>query len=54
MSHEEICDALISTFTSSDFSVDGLTGTGMTWAANGEISKAPWSSRSQDGVYVTR
>lgn len=47
MSAEEICEALIAQFTSSDFSVDGLTGTGMTWSANGEVSKAPWWSRSR-------
>ena len=54
MSHEDICAALISTFTSSDFSVDGLTGSGMTWAATGEISKAPLVFEVQDGVYVAR
>lgn len=54
MSHEEICTALIATFTSSDFSVDGLTGSGMTWAATGEISKAPLVFEVQDGVYVAR
>ena len=54
MSHEDICAALISTFTSSDFSVDGLTGSGMTWAATGEISKAPLVFEVQDGVYGAR
>ena len=54
MSHEDICAALISTFTYSDFSVDGLTGSGMTWAATGEISKAPLVFEVQDGVYVAR
>lgn len=54
MSHEDICAAMISTFTSSDFSVDGLTGSGMTWAATGEISKAPLVFEVQDGVYVAR
>ena len=54
MSHEDICAALISTFTSSDVSVDGLTGSGMTWAATGEISKAPLVFEVQDGVYVAR
>ena len=54
MSHEDICAALISTFTSSDCSVDGLTGSGMTWAATGEISKAPLVFEVQDGVYVAR
>ena len=54
MSHEDICAALISTFTSSDFSVDGLTGSGMTWAATGEISKAPLVFEVLDGVYGAR
>ena len=55
MSHEDICDALIATFTSSDFSVDGLTGSGMTWAATGEVSKAPHGAvEVEDGVYVAR
>ncbi|MCI5928755.1 MAG: ABC transporter substrate-binding protein [Pseudoflavonifractor capillosus] len=54
MDHETICDKLIETFTSSDFSVDGLTGTGMTWSANGEVSKAPVVVKVEGGVYVTQ
>lgn len=54
MSHEDTCTALISAFTASDFSVDGLTGTGMTWSANGEVSKAPMVVTVQSGAYVTR
>ena len=53
MSHEEVCDALIAVFTSPDFSVDGLTGTGMTWSANGEVSKAPMVVKVENGAYVT-
>ena len=53
MSHEEVCDALIAAFTSPDFSVDGLTGTGMTWSANGEVSKAPMVVKVENGAYVT-
>lgn len=53
MSHEDICEALIATFTSGDFSVDGLTGSGMTWSAKGEISKDPVAVRIENGVYVT-
>ena len=52
MSAEEICEALIAQFTSGDFSVDGLTGTGMTWDENGMISKAPAAVVVTDGVYV--
>ena len=53
MSHEEICEALIPQFTSSDFSVDGLTGKGMTWGTNGEVTKAPMVFRVENGAYVT-
>lgn len=53
MGHEDVCKALISTFTSSDFSVDGLTGSGMTWSANGEVSKAPMVVKVENGAYTT-
>lgn len=33
-------------------SVDGLTGDGMTWNANGEVSKAPKAVVIKDGAYV--
>lgn len=33
-------------------SVDGLTGEGMTWNANGEVSKAPKAVVIKDGAYV--
>ena len=54
MSAEEVCEALIAQFTSADFSVDGLTGTGMTWSANGEVSKAPVVVKVEGGQYVTQ
>lgn len=47
-----ICEKLIATFTSSDFTFDGLTGTGMTWADTGEVSKSPKGMIIQDGAYV--
>jgi len=53
MSTEEICDALIAAFTADGFSVDGLTGSGMTWLPTGEVSKAPMAVVIKDGVYVT-
>lgn len=34
-------------------SVDGLTGAGMTWAATGEVNKAPQAIVIQDGAYVS-
>lgn len=50
MAAEEVCDALIEQFTTISF--DGLTGDGVTWAANGEVSKAPKAVAIQNGVYV--
>ena len=54
MDHEELCDALIKVFTSSDFSVNGLTGNGMTWQANGEVSKEALVVAVENGVYVAK
>jgi len=54
MSNEELCDALIALFTGGSFQVDGLTGTGMTWLTNGEVSKAPVVVKVEGGVYVTQ
>ena len=51
MSAEDICEALVATFTGG-FSVDGLTGSNMTWSANGEVSKAPNIYVITDGKYV--
>lgn len=50
MSTEEMCEAMISVMTT--ISVDGLTGTGMTWNAEGEVSKAPMAVVIKDGTYV--
>ena len=52
MSNEELCSALIETFTSSDFSYSGLTGENMTWSESGEVSKDPKANVIQDGAYV--
>ena len=54
MSADEICEQLIATFTASDFSVDGLTGSGMTWGTNGEVSKAPLVFQVENGGYTPR
>lgn len=54
MSAQDICEALIAQFTADGFSVDGLTGTGMTWSTNGEVSKAPVVVKVEGGVYVTQ
>ena len=45
---------MIGVFTSGSFSVDGLTGTGMTWGANGEVSKDPMVVEVVDGAYATK
>ena len=52
MSHEEICEAMIATFTDASFTVDGLTGTNMTWSTKGEVTKAPMVVAIQGGIYV--
>ena len=54
MDHAEICEALIAVFTSGDFKVDGLTGLGMTWQANGEVSKEAMVVEIVNGAYVTK
>ncbi len=50
MTAEEICDIMIAQFTTMTF--DGLTGTGMTWGKNGEVTKEPKGMVIQNGVYV--
>lgn len=54
MDNAQLCDALIALFTGSQFSVDGLTGSGMTWLTSGEISKDPVVVKVESGVYVTQ
>ena len=64
MSPQDVCEALIAQFAGTyddagnlvtpGISVDGLTGTGMTWSANGEVSKAPVVVKVEGGVYVTQ
>lgn len=48
---EDICEALIKAIT--EIKVDGLTGQGMTWSANGEVAKGPAAVIIKNGVYVT-
>ena len=50
----DICAALTEQFTDSSFKFDGLTGTGMTWAKSGEVSKSPKGMVIKDGKYVGR
>ena len=51
MSASDVCDALKEVFTSDSFSVDGLTGSGMTWDASGAVSKAPHGMVIENGEY---
>ena len=46
----ELCDKLVSAFTS-NFTYSGLTGSGMTWGTNGEVSKDPVVCLIEDGEY---
>ena len=50
MSNEEICDALVKVMPTLKFT--GLTGTDMTWNAEGQVSKAPTAYVVKDGQYV--
>ena len=62
--HTALCDALIVQFageyddagnqTAPGISVDGLTGSGMTWQANGEVSKDPMVVTVENGAYVSQ
>lgn len=52
MKADAIGTKLIEVFTGSDFKIDGLTGTDMTWAESGEVSKEPKGMVIKDGVYV--
>jgi len=51
MSASEICDKLIEQMQKTSY--DGLTGSGMTWSANGEVSKMPVAVVIENGVYVS-
>lgn len=51
MSASEINAILVEQFTSMEF--NGLTGAGMTWAATGEVSKAPMAVVIENGAYVS-
>lgn len=52
MSASDICEKLKAGITAADFSYDGLTGTGMKWNANGEVSKPPKAVVIKDGNYA--
>ena len=50
MSASDICDAMEVAMT--EISIDGLTGEGMTWTADGEPNKAPKAVKITDGAYA--
>lgn len=52
MSASDICDKLKAAITASDFSFDGLTGTGMKWGKDGAVSKDPKAVVIKDGAYA--
>lgn len=51
MSVSDICEAVKASMVK--ISVDGLTGAGMTWNAEGEPSKAPKAVKIEGGAYVS-
>lgn len=50
MSISDICEAMKTAMTSITY--DGLTGSGMTWSADGEPSKEPKAVKIVDGAYT--
>ncbi len=50
MSAQDICAALKPAMTT--ISIDGLTGAGMTWTADGEVNKAPKAVKIENATYV--
>ena len=51
MSAEELCEKLVAVMPTISYS--GLTGQGLTWNAEGEVSKDPLAVVIENGVYVT-
>lgn len=51
MNTEGLCDALMTAMT--EITVDGVTGAGMTWSADGSVNKAPMAVIIKDGAYVS-
>ena len=51
MSASDICDAMEVAMT--EISIDGLTGEGMTWTADGEPNKEPKAVKIENGSYVS-
>lgn len=49
MEVSDMCEAMKTAMT--EITIDGLTGEGMTWNANGEPEKAPKAAKIVNGVY---
>ena len=52
MSVSDMCETMKTAMTT--ISIDGLTGAGMTWTANGEPNKGPKAVEIVDGTYVLK
>ena len=50
MTAEELCELMIAQFTTMTF--NGLTGEGMTWSADGTVTKSPKGMVIENGAYV--
>ena len=50
MSISDMCEAMKVAMT--EITVDGLTGTGITWSADGEPTKEPKAVQIVDGAYT--
>jgi len=49
--YSDLCEIFISVFTDSTFSSNGITGNGMTWSTEGEVTKAPKAMVIKNGAY---
>ena len=50
MSAKDLCDLMIKQFTT--MSYDGVTGSGMTWSAEGTVTKDPTAVIIKNGAYA--
>ena len=50
MTSQELCDALKTAMT--EITIDGLTGKGISWQANGEPNKEPLVAKIEGGEYT--
>ena len=50
MNAQDLCEVLKTAMTT--ITIDGLTGEGMSWTADGEVNKAPKAVKIVNGVYT--